>query len=109
MKKRKSILGSVCLIVALFSLLVCSDEVWHPKKTVDFIVPFNAGGSSDMLARIFANQGASYFEKDFVILNEGGGSCAIGLADLITRKPDGYAIGICTYYFYILQLSFFTM
>lgn len=101
MKKRKSILGSVCLIVALFSLLVCSavsgiaDEAWHPKKTVDFIVPFNAGGSSDMLARIFANQGASYFEKDFVILNEGGGSCAIGLADLITRKPDGYAIGIC--------------
>lgn len=88
MKKRKSILGSVCLIVALFSLLVCSavsgiaDEAWHPKKTVDFIVPFNAGGSSDMLARIFANQGASYFEKDFVILNEGGGSCAIGLADL---------------------------
>ena len=69
MKKRKSILGSVCLIVALFSLLVCSavsgiaDEAWHPKKTVDFIVPFNAGGSSDMLARIFANQGASYFEK----------------------------------------------
>ena len=44
MKKRKSILGSVCLIVALFSLLVCSavsgiaDEAWHPKKTVDFFL-----------------------------------------------------------------------
>ena len=98
MKNRNSILKSICLIVTILSMVVCSavaDEAWHPKKATDFIVPFNAGGSSDMLARIFANQGASYFEKDFVVLNEGGGSCAIGLTDLITRKPDGYAIGIC--------------
>jgi len=72
-----------------------TQEGWKPSKAVDFIVPFNAGGSSDLLARIFANQGASYFENSFVVLNEGGGSCSIGLTDLIGRKADGLAIGIC--------------
>lgn len=72
-----------------------AQELWVPEKTVDFIVPFNAGGSSDLLARVFANQGSSYFDTEFVIINEGGGSCSIGLTDLIGREPDGYAIGIC--------------
>ena len=72
-----------------------AQELWAPEKTVDFIVPFNAGGSSDLLARVFANQGSSYFDTEFVIINEGGGSCSIGLTDLITREPDGYAVGIC--------------
>ncbi len=70
-------------------------STWVPTKSVDFIVRFNAGGSSDLLARIFTNQGADYFENNFVVLNEGGGSCSIGLTDLISRPADGYAIGIC--------------
>lgn len=78
---------------------------WSPSKSVDFIVPFNAGGSSDLLARIFANQGSKYFDNDFVVLNEGGGSCSIGLSDLIGRKPDGLSIGICNNGVPVLPMS----
>lgn len=113
MKKLISLFLTACMLVSLAacggtsSTAQSTDEStgqsqsaaqateWTPEKAVDFIVPFNAGGSSDLLARIFANQGAKYFENDFVVLNEGGGSCSIGLTDLIGRDPDGYAIGIC--------------
>lgn len=93
MKKVLSLAILLCMLLTICTSAVSAD--WVPTKTVDFIVPFNAGGSSDMFARIFANQGAKYFDKEFVVLNEGGGSCSIGLTDLITRKPDGYSIGIC--------------
>lgn len=93
MKKAMSLALALCMVFTFCAVAASAD--WTPTKTVDFIVPFNAGGSSDMFARIFANQGAKYFATDFVVLNEGGGSCSIGLTDLITRKPDGYSIGIC--------------
>lgn len=93
MKKILALTLALCMIFTVCAVTASAE--WAPKKSVDFIVPFNPGGSSDMLARIFANQGAKYFDKEFVVLNEAGGSCAIGLTDLITRKADGYSIGIC--------------
>ncbi|WP_368234642.1 tripartite tricarboxylate transporter substrate binding protein [Anaerotruncus rubiinfantis] len=66
----------------------------YPKKAINFIVPFNPGGSSDMLARAIANEGAQYFSQPLTIINKPGGSCAIGFSEVITAKPDGYTIGI---------------
>ncbi len=94
MKKFLAILVALTLTLTLLASVSLA-EGWTPTKSVDFIVPFNPGGSSDLLARIFANQGAKYFDSDFVVLNVPGGSCAIGWTELITRKPDGYSIGIC--------------
>lgn len=74
---------------------VQSSGEWTPGgKSVTLIVPYGAGGSSDMMARIFTNEGAKYFKNGTVVVNNmPGGACAIGFTELITSKPDGLTIG----------------
>jgi tripartite-type tricarboxylate transporter receptor subunit TctC len=66
---------------------------WAPTGDVTVIVAYGAGGSSDLLARTFANDGASKFAKPLVIKNVPGGGNAIGFTELINAKPDGLTIG----------------
>lgn len=67
---------------------------WKPDDEVTFIVPYKAGGGSDLLARIWTNQGAKYFSTAFAVKNVEGGSQSIGLTELIQSKPDGLTIGV---------------
>ena len=53
MKKAMSLALALCMVFTFCAVAASAD--WTPTKTVDFIVPFNAGGSSDMFARIFLN------------------------------------------------------
>lgn len=66
---------------------------WKPSKDVTVIVAYGAGGSSDLLARTFANEGASAWDTPLVITNVPGGGNAIGFTQLAQAKPDGYTIG----------------
>ncbi|WP_302618722.1 tripartite tricarboxylate transporter substrate binding protein [uncultured Oscillibacter sp.] len=66
---------------------------WTPSGDVNVIVAYGAGGSSDLLARTFANEGAGCFQTPLVINNIGGGGCSIGFTELINSKPDGMTIG----------------
>ncbi len=83
------ILSLVCL-----SVLPAASTDWVPKKEVTMIIPYAAGGGSDLMARIWTAQGAKYFDTAFAIENIPGGSQAIGLTELIQSKPDGYTIGV---------------
>jgi len=66
---------------------------WKPSKDVSVIVAYAAGGSSDLLARTFANEAASAWATPLVINNMPGGGNAIGFTALSQAKPDGYTIG----------------
>ncbi len=66
---------------------------WKPAKDVSVIVAYSAGGSSDLLARTFANEAASAWATPLVINNMPGGGNAIGFTALNQAKPDGYTIG----------------
>lgn len=68
-------------------------EGWKPGKDVSVIVAYGPGGSSDLLARTFANEGAASFATPLVINNISGGGCAIGFTELINAKADGMTIG----------------
>lgn len=70
-----------------------SGQAWQPKKDVTVIVAYGAGGSSDLLARTFANDAPGCFTKPLIISNMGGGGCSIGFTELINSKPDGQTIG----------------
>ena len=64
-------------------------EGWKPNKDVSVIVAYGPGGSSDLLARTFANEGGSCFATPLVINNISGGGCAIGFTELIkTGRAD---------------------
>src|SRR5262249_3808549 len=64
-----------------------------PSKPVTMIVPFPAGGGSDILARIVAERMKTSLGQPVMVENVGGAGGTIGTARVARSAPDGYTIG----------------
>lgn len=64
----------------------------YPIKPVTVIVPFPAGGPSDVVARIVTEQMSKRLPQAMVIENVGGGGGTIGSARAANAQPDGYTL-----------------
>jgi len=74
---------------------VPNESTW-PSKPIRFVVPFPAGSSTDVVARIIAQMLAVRLGHQLVIDNRVGASGNLG-ADAVARAaPDGYTIGVAT-------------
>lgn len=63
-----------------------------PNKPVRIVVPFAAGGTTDILARVLAPELSKAFGQPFIVENKGGAGGNIG-ADAVAKSPgDGYTI-----------------
>lgn len=67
-------------------------EVGHAEKPVTVLVPFPAGGSTDLLTRALVLGAKPYFPNPFLVINRPGGAGTIGAVELFNAKPDGYTI-----------------
>jgi tripartite-type tricarboxylate transporter receptor subunit TctC len=67
-----------------------------PDHTVRIIVPYPAGGSTDVLTRILGERLKDILGQSFVIENRAGASGNIGIAALTGSPPDGYTVGAAT-------------
>jgi len=64
----------------------------YPAKPIRLVIPWPAGGPTDVLGRVFAERLSKVLGQPLVIDNRGGASGAIG-ADAVTRAaPDGYTV-----------------
>ncbi len=61
-----------------------------PKKVVQIIVPYNAGGDTDLYARAVAKQLEKTLGQTFVIINTAGASGMTAAQDMLDAAPDGY-------------------
>jgi len=68
----------------------------YPNRAVELVVPFGAGGGTDVLARVFAEAAKKHFSQPFTVFNRPGASGAIGLGEVAQSKPDGYKIAMMT-------------
>lgn len=64
----------------------------YPGKAITVIVPFPAGGPSDVVARIVTEQMSKRLGQSMVIENVGGGGGTIGSARVASAQPDGYTL-----------------
>src|SRR4051794_28364262 len=64
----------------------------YPAKSVTVVVPFPAGGPSDVVARIVTEQMAKRLGQTMIIENVGGGGGTIGSARVAAATPDGYTL-----------------
>jgi tripartite-type tricarboxylate transporter receptor subunit TctC len=64
----------------------------YPTKPVRFVLPFGAGGSTDVLIRIVANKLPDYLGQQVVIDNRTGAGGLIGTDIVAKSAPDGYTI-----------------
>jgi tripartite-type tricarboxylate transporter receptor subunit TctC len=67
-----------------------------PNRVVRFIVPFAAGGPTDIVARIVAEQLAKIWGQQVVIENRGGAGTNIGNEMVARSDPDGYTVLFAT-------------
>jgi tripartite-type tricarboxylate transporter receptor subunit TctC len=64
----------------------------YPNHPVRIIVPFSAGGSTDVVARILADKLAAELKQNFVVENRGGAGGNIGADAVAKSPPDGYTL-----------------
>jgi len=89
-----SLLKSALLIGYLFcaSYMPAIAQSDYPNKPVKIIVPFPPGGTTDIMARISAEQLTKIFKQGFVIENISGGGGVIGAERGAAAQPDGYTL-----------------
>jgi len=66
----------------------------YPQRPVRVIVPYAAGGASDIVARLVAAAMAEKLGQSLFVDNRGGGASIIGTQAIATAAPDGYTIGV---------------
>lgn len=67
-----------------------------PTRPVTVIVPFAAGGNTDVAARIFTERLSQRLGQQFVIENKSGAGGSIGIGAMAKAAPDGYTLGVVT-------------
>jgi tripartite-type tricarboxylate transporter receptor subunit TctC len=85
-----------CLIVTTLGLTPRAGADEFPSRQVTIIVPFSAGGSTDLLARVVAQHLQQKFGQPFIVENKSGASGAIGSAVVAKAEPDGYTLLVGT-------------
>jgi tripartite-type tricarboxylate transporter receptor subunit TctC len=79
------------LLAACMSFNTAAKAEW-PDRPVTLIVPYAAGGITDILARLTAEYLQRTFKQTFIIQNETGAGGIIGAANAARAKPDGYTL-----------------
>ena len=64
----------------------------YPSRSITVIVPFPAGGASDVVARIVTTQMSKILGQSIVIENVGGAGGTLGSARAAAAEPDGYTL-----------------
>ena len=94
MNKRRITLASIA-ISALFAMTFSGSAVAqtdYPNKPVKIIVPFPAGGTSDVMARLVSEELTKILKQPFLVENVGGAGGVVGTERGSKAAPDGYTI-----------------
>ncbi|MGT2500129.1 Bug family tripartite tricarboxylate transporter substrate binding protein [Bradyrhizobium guangxiense] len=87
-------LGLVSAVLLAASPVNAEDA--YPSKQVTVIVPFAAGGTADIFARMVSNHLQAKFGKPFVVENVGGAGSILGVTRLAKSAPDGITLGLAS-------------
>ena len=74
------------------ALAVRADADDYPQRTVTFICPFPAGGGTDILTRLLAQELQDKLKQPFVVENRTGAGTVIAAAAVAKSPPDGYTL-----------------
>lgn len=77
---------------AAFATALGAQAATYPAKTVTVVVPFPAGGSSDMVGRVLAQKMAEKIGGTFIVENKPGATGAIGAASVKNAPADGHTL-----------------
>ena len=65
-----------------------------PSKPIQVIVGFPAGGGTDILARVLAQEARKFLGGDIIVLNKPGATGTLAVTSVAAAPPDGYMLGV---------------
>src|SRR5262249_47365283 len=80
-----------CCLIAAFGTSTAWSQTW-PTKPITVVVPFTAGSTADIIARLVMDQVSNEVGRPVVIENRGGGGGAIGSNMVAKAAPDGHTL-----------------
>ena len=83
------VLSALAGIALVSEPIVAAD--W-PSRPVTMVVPFGAGGNTDMMARLAAQHLSAKFGQSFVVENRPSAGGALGTGQVAAAAPDGYTL-----------------
>jgi tripartite-type tricarboxylate transporter receptor subunit TctC len=86
--KRRSLLLTPAFVAP--SLAFAQGAGWRPNRTITMIVPYAAGGGTDIVGREFAQILTQKLGQTVVVDNRGGAGGNIGTSQAVRARPDGY-------------------
>lgn len=86
----------ILLAAALASVSLAAAAADYPDKPVRVIVPFAPGGTTDIIARVVADQMQAVLGQPMLVENKGGAGGMLGAAEIAKAPADGYTVGIAT-------------
>lgn len=93
-QRKRDFIGAACAIL-LAATTPWANASDFPSRPIELIVPVTPGGGTDLVGRAFAEAARKYLpQQPILILNKPGASGAIGTAEVINAKPDGYKMGL---------------
>ena len=92
MNRERRLLGRAALSLALIAPALAAAQAGWPTKQVRIVVPFAAGGTTDILARALAPELQKAFGQPFVVDNKPGAGGNNGAAEVAKAAGDGYTL-----------------
>jgi tripartite-type tricarboxylate transporter receptor subunit TctC len=93
----KNRMRAIKLMLSAFLLTVSSPSFAqvenYPTKALTMVVPFSAGGRTDLTGRIVAQHLPKYLGKPIAVVNKPGASSVLGAQEVAQAAPDGYTLG----------------
>ena len=101
MSKWKAVLAALASVLFMAGAWAQS----YPTRAIKLIVPFAAGGSTDLIARIAAEYMRRELGQPVVVENRGGAAGALGTTEVAKSAPDGYTLAVATVSTMIVYLA----
>ena len=95
-------------ILAAVGTCVIASGAWaqsYPTRSIKLVVPFSAGGSTDLIARLAAEQMRRELGQPVIVENRAGAAGALGTAEVARSEPDGYTLAVATVSTMIVYLA----
>jgi tripartite-type tricarboxylate transporter receptor subunit TctC len=92
MKNVRICLGALAVLIS--TQAACAQEA-YPNRLIKLIVPFAAGGNTDVVGRITANYMQKALEVNVVVENRAGAGGISGTDAVAKSAPDGYTLCVC--------------
>ena len=108
MRQTAAALAGALSCLAAFAAHAASPADTYPSRIVKLIVPFPAGGTTDIFARHIGDRLAKAFGHNFVIDNRGGAGGNIGSDAVAKADPDGYTLLVGTVGTHAINSSLYT-